>query len=69
MTPDKLRKHIIARRKALGWTQKDLAKQAYVSKNTLERYEGGHGELQLTTLLCVLDALGLEIYVDVKVVE
>lgn len=52
---------IAARRKELGLTQEELAALAGVSTRFLSSLEGGKPTARLSTVLAVLDALGLEV--------
>ena len=60
-------KTIKARRHELGITQQTLALLAGVGINTIVSIERGSQTASLRTLNKVLDCLGLEIWVDVKV--
>jgi transcriptional regulator with XRE-family HTH domain len=56
---------IAARRKALGFSQAALAKQARMSRATLDGLENGRlGELGLSKILRLLAALGLELNIQ-----
>ena len=57
------------RRKKLGINQQTLADLASVAVNTVVAIERGEGNPQLTTLLTVLDTLGLQINIDIKQLE
>lgn len=54
------------RRKHLGINQQTLADLAGVGINTLVAIERGEGNPQLTTLLTILETLGLQIDIHVK---
>ena len=54
------------RRKHLGIKQQTLADLAGVGINTLVSIERGEGNPQLTTLLTILDTLGLQIDIHIK---
>jgi len=56
-----------ARRKELGVTQLHLAELAEVNVNTIYKLEHGKGNLTLNVLAKILDVLGLEIKLVVKV--
>lgn len=58
---DDLGRSIAARRKELGLTQEELAALAGVSTRFLSSLEGGKPTARLSTVLAVLDALGLEV--------
>lgn len=58
---DELGRSIAARRKSLGLTQEELAALAGVSTRFLSSLEGGKPTARLSTVLAVLDALGLEV--------
>ena len=59
-------KNIRERRQQLNVTQQTLADLAEVSINTLVAIERGTGNPSLSTLIRVLDTLGLEIKVQLK---
>lgn len=61
MRADDLGRGIAARRKELGVTQEELAALAGVSTRFLSALEGGKPTARLSTVLAVLDALGLEV--------
>ncbi|MBR6171534.1 MAG: helix-turn-helix transcriptional regulator [Bacteroidaceae bacterium] len=54
------------RRKYLKVTQQTLADLAGVGVNTLVAIERGEGNPQLSTLITILDTLGLEININIK---
>jgi transcriptional regulator with XRE-family HTH domain len=57
-----LAEQLIARRKARGLTQTALAKQAKVSRSTIDALENGRiGELGYNKITNILAALGLEL--------
>lgn len=58
---DELGRSIATRRKLLGLTQEELAALAGVSTRFLSSLEGGKPTARLSTVLAVLDALGLEV--------
>ena len=54
--------HIAAKRKALGLSQAELAKQARIGHSTLDALENGRlGELGYARITRILAALGLEL--------
>lgn len=56
---------IAARRKALGFSQAALARQAKVGHSTLDALENGRlGELGLSRIVKLLSALGLELKIQ-----
>lgn len=57
------------RRRHLGFNQQTLADLAGVGINTLVAIERGEGNPQLTTLLTILEALGLETDIHVKTLD
>ena len=59
-------KNIRERRQQLNITQQTLADLAEVSINTLVAIERGTGNPSLSTLIRILDTLGLEIKVQLK---
>ena len=61
---EKIGKQISERRKKLGISQQTLADLAGVGINTLVAMERGTGNPSLSTLLKVLDCLGLKMYVE-----
>ena len=56
-------------RKHLGVNQQTLADLAGVGINTLVAIERGEGNPQLTTLLTILEALGLEMDIHIKTMD
>lgn len=60
-TAGHLAQTIVTRRKTLALTQEELAALAGVSTRFLSSLEGGKPTARLSTVLAVLDALGLEI--------
>lgn len=54
------------RRKHLGVNQQTLADLAGVGLNTLVAIERGEGNPQLSTLLTILDTLGLQMNINLK---
>lgn len=54
------------RRKKLGINQQTLADLAGVAVNTIVAIERGEGNPQLSTLLTILDTLGLQIDINLK---
>ena len=57
------------RRKKLGVNQQTLADLAGVAVNTLVAIERGEGNPQLSTLLTILDTLGLQADINIKQLE
>ena len=57
------------RRKYLGVNQQTLAELAGVGLNTLVAIERGEGNPQLSTLLTILDTLGLQMDINLKTLE
>ncbi len=51
-------------RKDRGWTQAQLAAQAYVSRDLVNRLENGSGRVELAKVLDVLAALGLATVIE-----
>ena len=66
MTQQEIGNAIKERRKKLGINQQTLADLASVAVNTVVAIERGEGNPQLTTLLTILDTLGLQINIDIK---
>ena len=60
---------IKTRRKKLGINQQTLADLAGVAVNTIVAIERGAGNPQLTTLLTILDTLGLQMGINLKQLE
>ena len=60
MTQQEIGSTIKERRKKLGVNQQTLADLAGVAVNTLVAIERGEGNPQLSTLLTILDTLGLQ---------
>jgi transcriptional regulator with XRE-family HTH domain len=57
-----LAEQLVARRRAIGLTQTALAKQARVSRSTIDALENGRiGELGYNKITNILAALGLEL--------
>ena len=54
------------RRKKLGVSQQTLSELAGVGINTLLAIERGEGNPQLSTLMAILDTLGLQIDIHLK---
>ena len=59
-------KAIRDRRKMLGVTQQTVSDLSGVAINTLVAIERGEGNPQLSTLLAVLDTLGLQIDINLR---
>ena len=57
------------RRKQLGVNQLTLSELAGVGLNTLVAIERGEGNPQLSTLLTVLDTLGLQMDINLKTLD
>ena len=57
------------RRKYLGVNQQTLADLAGVGLNTLVAIERGEGNPQLSTLLSILDTLGLQMNIKLKTLD
>jgi transcriptional regulator with XRE-family HTH domain len=52
-------RRIKARRKALGWTQRDLAEKTGIAPNFISETENGHRGMQVRTLVTFAKALGV----------
>lgn len=57
------------RRKVLDITQETLAEISGVGLRTLKQFESGKGNPTLETLQKLCDALGLEIRLEIKIIE
>ena len=57
------------RRKQLGVNQQTLSDLAGVGLNTLVAIERGEGNPQLSTLLTILDTLGLQMDINLKTLD
>ena len=66
MTQQEIGQFIKERRKVLSINQQTLADLAGVAVNTVVAIERGEGNPQLTTLLTILDTLGLQININIK---
>ena len=66
MTQQEIGKAIKDKRKKLGVKQQTLADLAGVAVNTVVAIERGEGNPQLTTLLTILDTLGLQLDINIK---
>ena len=66
MTEQEIGNAIKMRRKKLGINQQTLAAIANVAVNTIVAVERGEGNAQLSTLLALLDSLGLQLDVNLK---
>ena len=66
MTQQEIGNAIRERRKKLGVNQQTLADLAGVAVNTLVAIERGEGNPQLSTLLTILDTLGLQMDLRIK---
>jgi y4mF family transcriptional regulator len=69
MTQQEIGQFIKERRKVLSINQQTLADLAGVAINTIVAIERGEGNPQLTTLLTILDTLGLQININIKQLE
>ena len=69
MTQQDIGRAIKERRKKLGVNQQTLADLAGVAVNTLVAIERGEGNPQLSTLLTILDTLGLQADINIKQLE
>ena len=68
MTQQEIGSTIKERRKKLGVNQQTLADLAG-AVNTLVAIERGEGNPQLSTLLTILDTLGLQVDINIKQLE
>ena len=69
MTQKEIGDAVRERRKKLGINQQTLAELAGVAINTVVAIERGEGNPQLTTLLTILDTLGLQADINMKQLE
>ena len=69
MTQQEIGKAIKDRRKKLGVNQQTLADLASIAVNTVVAIERGEGNPQLSTLLTILDTLGLQLDVNTKLLK
>jgi y4mF family transcriptional regulator len=69
MTQQEIGNTVKERRKKLGVNQQTLADLAGVAVNTLVAIERGEGNPQLSTLLTILDTLGLQADINIKQLE
>lgn len=69
MTQKEIGDAVRERRKKLGINQQMLADLAGVAVNTVVAIERGEGNPQLTTLLTILDTLGLQVDINLKQLE
>lgn len=69
MTQQEIGNFIKKRRKKLGISQQTLADLSTVTVNTIVAIERGKGNPQLTTMLTILDTLGLQLNIDIKRLE
>ena len=69
MTQQEIGNAIKERRKKLGINQQTLADLASVAVNTVVAIERGEGNPQLSTLLTILDTLGLQADINIKQLE
>ena len=66
MMQQEIGKAIKERRKKLGINQQTLADLSGVAVNTVVAIERGEGNPQLSTLLMMLDTLGLQLDINIK---
>lgn len=66
MNTQEIGKRIRQRRRVLGIDQKTAAELSHVSVHTLSDIESGKGNPSVKVLTAVLDALGLELRMQVK---
>ena len=69
MTQQEIGNAIKERRKKLGINQQTLADLAGVAVNTVVAIERGEGNPQLSTLLTIIDTLGLQADINIKQLE
>ena len=69
MTQQEIGNAVKERRKKLGINQQTLADLASVAVNTVVAIERGEGNPQLSTLLTILDTLGLQADINLKQME
>ena len=69
MTQQEIGNAIKERRKKLGINQQTLADLASVAVNTVVAIERGEGNPQLSTLLTILETLGLQADINIKQLE
>lgn len=69
MTQQEIGIAIRNRRKKLGINQQTLADLASVAVNTVVAIERGDGNPQLSTLLTLLDTIGLQADINIKQME
>ena len=69
MERESIGKRIRERRKELGVNQQTLADLAGVGINTLLAIERGEGNPLLSTLVAILDTLGLQLDIKLKTME
>ena len=69
MTLQEIGNKVKERRKTLGINQQTLADLAGVAVNTLVAIERGEGNPQLTTLLTILNTLGLQVDINIRQLE
>ena len=69
MTLQEIGSAVKERRKSLSVNQQTLADLAGVAVNTVVAIERGEGNPQLTTLLNILDTLGLQLDINIKQLE
>ena len=66
MTQQEIGNAVKERRKKLGVNQQTLADLASVAVNTVVAIERGEGNPRLSSLLAVLDTLGLQMDINIK---
>jgi y4mF family transcriptional regulator len=69
MTQKEIGNAVKERRKKLGINQQTLADLAGMAVNTVVAIERGEGNPQLSTLLTILDTLGLQADINMKQLE
>lgn len=69
MTQQEIGNAVKERRKKLGVNQQTLADLASVAVNTVVAIERGEGNPRLSSLLAVLDTLGLQMDINIKQLE
>lgn len=69
MKPQEIGNIIKERRKKLDINQQTLADLASVAVNTVVAIERGEGNPRLSTLLTILDTLGLQADINIKQLE
>ena len=69
MTQQEIGNAVKERRKKFGVNQQTLADLASVAVNTVVAIERGEGNPRLSSLLAVLDTLGLQMDINIKQLE